>query len=62
MNTVRKCGGQIITGTFARGRAGQRVECPWCGKPVQLRQPFNAAATSYYVQLPRHNRAPKEGA
>lgn len=50
------CGGSIETRTLVAGRAGERVPCPFCGKVVLLRAPFNAAANGYYVQIPRHHK------
>lgn len=55
-----KCGGDLVS-TFsyiARGmRAGDIQPCPWCGKQVKLRHPFNRAEIGAYLQIPMHNRS-----
>jgi len=51
-----KCGGSLVSRSFAGGRARDRVACPFCSKPVLLREPFNGAQTQF-VQIPLHNRA-----
>lgn len=68
--SVRRCGGDFFapwSASFSSERAagipirpGSLVACPYCGKTVKLRLPFNAADRSAYVQIPRHNRAPRE--
>jgi hypothetical protein len=46
-----QCGGQLQPSSL--GRPGDCVACPFCGKAVKLRRPFNGNNTGW-VQVPRH--------
>jgi hypothetical protein len=56
---MTRCGGQLWLGGTIGGRAGDRVPCPLCGKPVLLRRPFNNSVR--WVQVPTHTMAPRGG-